>query len=513
MAKIKYGPAVTPLTKKHYGYTFLNSSIGKSMAAGQRNNRTRYPNQSLRQQNLQKCIREWRNMSATTVANWDAFAAAYQQPTKRNSAIFLSGYQLFLKRNHYCFLNHGIDTDFLDAPAMEAIAAPEPVFTLKSGNNIVDVTEQYIHNFGILPAPGDSLLFWAVPYSDSSGQFFPPIKSVLVCEEVFIDGLFLNLVIPNGNQNITYSVYLSKPVHAGSNYGGTKIRYMGCFTTKSFLGLTDTPGSYAGQAGKQVSVKADETGLEFAAGGGGGLTCETLAECPVTISTLEQILILQSFISGNLNTSIPPVKFGLFYNGYCVPRTDISSDDNWRLSTKTEITALMAFLGGANVAGGHMKIPDLAYWLAISAGADNSSGFNGKGSSGRNSTGSFNALKNFMMFWTSTPYFSNGYNVYSVFDNSDILYLPGAGLFRQGASIRLVNSNTLLAEGEKGIYRGNNNIIYRTIVINGIEIIADNLAETFFRDGSPIPEVQDSAVWRYLTTPALCAYNNDWANV
>ena len=43
-------------------------------------------------------------------------------------------------------------------------------------------------------------------------------------------------------------------------------------TNNTFLNLTDTPSSYIGQAGKTVAVKADETGLEFVTGGGGGIT-------------------------------------------------------------------------------------------------------------------------------------------------------------------------------------------------------------------------------------------------
>ena len=38
----------------------------------------------------------------------------------------------------------------------------------------------------------------------------------------------------------------------------------------TFLGLTDTPSSYSGEAGNVVAVKGDESGLEFIAPGGGG---------------------------------------------------------------------------------------------------------------------------------------------------------------------------------------------------------------------------------------------------
>mgnify|MGYP000399628992 FL=1 len=39
----------------------------------------------------------------------------------------------------------------------------------------------------------------------------------------------------------------------------------------TFLALTDTPDSYVGQANRSVRVKADESGLEFTTGGGGGV--------------------------------------------------------------------------------------------------------------------------------------------------------------------------------------------------------------------------------------------------
>jgi len=40
-------------------------------------------------------------------------------------------------------------------------------------------------------------------------------------------------------------------------------------SVSTFLGLSDTPDTYTGQSGKVVSVKGDETGLEFISGGSG----------------------------------------------------------------------------------------------------------------------------------------------------------------------------------------------------------------------------------------------------
>ena len=65
----------------------------------------------------------------------------------------------------------------------------------------------------------------------------------------------------------------------------------------TFLGLTDTPSSYSGEAGNVVAVKGDESGLEFIApGGGSGVTYTTL--------------LSQNFATTNLTTT-PVVVTGL----------------------------------------------------------------------------------------------------------------------------------------------------------------------------------------------------------
>ena len=48
----------------------------------------------------------------------------------------------------------------------------------------------------------------------------------------------------------------------------------------TFLGLSDTPTTYSGQAGKVVKVKGDESGLEFGTGGSGASTFLDLTDTP-----------------------------------------------------------------------------------------------------------------------------------------------------------------------------------------------------------------------------------------
>jgi len=301
MARIKYSAEQEPIKKKHFGYTFIKNAFGESMMTAQRNRTPRTSRQLDKMQNLQKAVRFWRTMPPATKASWESFAATFPQPSKRFTGIPLTGYQLFLKRNHYCFLNAGLLSDFMTLPELVSLSDGSPVFTLQAGLNTVDLTEAYISNFGFIPSPGQWLIFAAVPYSEISGQFFPVISQSIQVLETYIDGFFLNIEMPTIQQNIVYSVYLSKPVNPGQSHKSSKIRYMGCFTTKSFLGLSDTPESYAGQAGKVATVNDDENAIVFAEAGGGGLTCEDLQNCSIIIEIFEDLATLFAAVFPPIN--------------------------------------------------------------------------------------------------------------------------------------------------------------------------------------------------------------------
>jgi len=263
MARIKYSEEQEPIQKKHFGYTFIKNAFGETMMTGQRNRTPRTTRQLAKMQNLQKAVRFWRTMPPAKKASWVTFATTYPQPSKRLTGIPLTGYQLFIRRNHYCFLNAGLLSDFMELPEIVSLPSGTAVFTLQAGLNTIDLTEIYIQNFGFIPSPGQWLIFAAVPYSEISGQFFPVINQSIQVLETYIDGFFLNIEMPVVQPNIVYSVYLSKAVPQGQNHKSSKVRYMGCFTTKSFLGLSDTPSSYSGQAGNVATVNPDENGIEF----------------------------------------------------------------------------------------------------------------------------------------------------------------------------------------------------------------------------------------------------------
>ena len=115
-------------------------------------------------------------------------------------------------------------------------------------------------------------------------------------------------------------------------------------------------------------------------------------------------------------------------------------------------------------------------------------------------------------YWTSTSYNST-YAWFSAMNYGGIYAIDNTYHTKKaGLSVRLIKDNTTLTEGQTGIYIGNDGKVYRTICIGTQEWLADNSAETKYRDGSDIPVVTDNAAWAALATGAMCYYNNDINN-
>nr|MBN2278777.1 fibrobacter succinogenes major paralogous domain-containing protein [candidate division Zixibacteria bacterium] len=55
--------------------------------------------------------------------------------------------------------------------------------------------------------------------------------------------------------------------------------------------------------------------------------------------------------------------------------------------------------------------------------------------------------------------------------------------------------------------------VYETVTIGSQVWMAENLKVTHYRNGDPIPNVTDSAIWSGLTTGAYCNYENDQGHV
>jgi uncharacterized protein (TIGR02145 family) len=483
------------------------------MNTGSRSSRTRYNSQFNRMQCIQKSVRFWRNMAPATKANWNNFAATYPQPTKKDPAKFLSGYQLFIKRNSYLFLIEGLNSSFMESPTMESLPSGNATFEIKEGNNCMDMTELYIQNFGCIPSPGQFVLFMAIPMSATSGQFFTPITNSLEIEAVYMDGFFLNVVLPAGIKNIIFSVYLSKPVSKGQSYAGTKVRFMGCFSSKTFLELTDTPASYAGQQGKFVAVNAGQNALEFVPAPSGGLTCADLVNCPTIISIFASITnINNTFVNSGLS-AVPSLLWGIFYNWYAVTNVKNINPVGWKTATNAEWATMLTFLGGATIAGGKLRESSFQYWDSPNTGATNSSKFNARGSGYRSYlNGTFTIKFRTQLFYTANEYNANLAYIRQLSWDRILVDNPINEKW-SGYSHRPMKITTTLKDGQMGSCIGRSGRVYRTICIGTQEWFADNYAETTYQDGTVIPEITSNSAWIADRTGALCAPDNLWPNV
>jgi len=589
MAKIKYTEGATPLLNEHNGYTFQPNNYGQSMFPASRSARKRYGPQWQRQHNNQKAVTQWRNMSAATKNLWAQFAATYPQPSKRNPDVFLNGYQCFIKRNSYCFLNHGIHSDFMLEPEINLLNEGSITAEIIHSESAVDCTELYIKRFGLLPQVGDYVLCRLIPYAEFSGQFFNSVEMVLQVQEIYLDGLFITVTVPDEMKTVTVSVYLSKIFHQSVRYTGTKVRYMGCFTKKRFIDLIDTPDSYAGQAGAVPVVNSSETGLEFQilpstivnivndyttienvynnltvydintqmfytyinetwinvtinnnlvkivvdyttlvnvvnntvvfsithqnffwynvdvwvsiGGGGGGLTCDDLLDCPVILSIIENIENIQDTIIKLNDTSIPVVGFGLLYNYYTFFAESDFFAPGWRLPTRAEVIAMYTFLGGISVAGGKLKDTDQLYWSAPNTGATNETKFFGRGAGIISRfTGRASNLKTRNYLWCSDGPSVNDGDIFYLYDISAAITWTNFAK-NHGCSVRGVKSANPSDNGKIGSYTCKNGDVLRTVVINDLEWIADNMTETMLQDGTEIPLKTSGNDFKNATTP------------
>jgi len=187
------------------------------------------------------------------------------------------------------------------------------------------------------------------------------------------------------------------------------------------------------------------------------------------------------------------VKYGLLYNWYAATDMRLICADGWNLATYEELSVL------------------------LESGAINY--FNWRTAGIRLDDGSFYEVTDEEImpgwFWSIDPSEEDGYAMYL---HTDGFQSIGTEQIKRGHIIRIfrdaTESEQLLSDGTAcNNYTGNDGKVYRTVKIGTQVWLADNLAETKYRNGDTIPEVTDNAAWAALTTGALCAYNNDWSNV
>ena len=228
---------------------------------------------------------------------------------------------------------------------------------------------------------------------------------------------------------------------------------------------------------------------------------------------------------------IEEIKYGFRYNWYAANDARNIAASEWRLPSMDDYEDLILTLdpdGGldVNTAGGDLKETGTEFWNSPNTGATNISLFNARGGGVRSAFANgapndFDYIGLYEFFWTTHDAgISGGYDrgggPFLLFNSAslvlEVMGMTSTATKLGGASIRLIRNITPLTHGQTGTYVGNDGKVYRTICIGAQEWLADNLCETLYRDGSPIPEVTDAATWAALTTGARCSYDNDESN-
>nr|MBN2277004.1 hypothetical protein [candidate division Zixibacteria bacterium] len=100
--------------------------------------------------------------------------------------------------------------------------------------------------------------------------------------------------------------------------------------------------------------------------------------------------------------------YGSLYNWYAVADIREIAPEGWHVSTASEWNVLRDYLGGSQVAGGKLKDTGTAYWCEPNEGATNESGFTGLPGGFRMSSGGYDNMCIWAMFWSSTYSDGNG---------------------------------------------------------------------------------------------------------
>jgi hypothetical protein len=232
VANIKYAEGLNPKIGKSGGFVFYASDKGNTLAIQPIKKKANYIPRIDRRQNLTKASKAWKGMDPGVKSNWNTFAATYPQPCENPDRGNISGYELFVKRNDYLFLNFGLGYPFMTAP-LAPILIPDPIYFLPSSSSFqIDITDIYLLNFGKLPELFDTLYMQIISYDSNSGWFFP----IMFDEEPLFDydGSTLGLTAANSTipQRITYSIFCARPEYYLNPTLKPDYRYMGSISTQ-----------------------------------------------------------------------------------------------------------------------------------------------------------------------------------------------------------------------------------------------------------------------------------------
>lgn len=443
MALLNLTPEESLRSGKHGGQCFQNSPQGPTLKNNNHPRRWRSPNQLNRQSFMMRCVQEWRSLSGAEQTLWSNWASTYPQPTLHDPFIFLTGYELFIKRNFYLYMSYPDGFVFMTSP----------VFT------------EY------------------------------DIDSLTAIVSVSDVALFLDLTFSNADSNLDCILFLSQEQSSGLEFGNTRWRYVATVRNENqSIDITTAYLHYFGvlpAEGQKLFLS-----VLFCGKDNGQFTFHQLAALEVQPPA----------------PPIWPVKFGALYNIFALIDARNFAPAGWSVPTSTIFTNMISSLGGGTITGGKLKETGFEFWNSPNSGATNETFFNLRGAGYRHYISDFQSILISNYLWSKT--LQSGSLYWSFQSNYNNAYLSQVRLDRRyGNSVRLVADSNADPNGSVGEMEGNDGKKYRTIVVAGYKFMADNSAETKFRNGDAIPVVTSFTSWSALTSAGMCAYANIDSNV
>jgi uncharacterized protein (TIGR02145 family) len=128
--------------------------------------------------------------------------------------------------------------------------------------------------------------------------------------------------------------------------------------------------------------------------------------------------------------------YGALYNFYAINDARGVCPVGYHIPTQAEINALITYLGGAAVAGGHMKEANVLHWTSVNG--DGSSGLACVGGGYRDPTSSGDdaLLYGYGIYWTNTASGANAYRYFMPY--SDLTITVDAVAKNSGHSIKMI---------------------------------------------------------------------------
>jgi uncharacterized protein (TIGR02145 family) len=220
------------------------------------------------------------------------------------------------------------------------------------------------------------------------------------------------------------------------------------------------------------------------------------------------------------------IKNGLYYNWYAFTDARNITNVGWSIPSQTNFNTLVTYGGGNTVCGGKLKEVGLASWATPNTGATNIFGFNARGVSFRMDSGAWatTQINKEAIFWSTTVNNIVRANTLHLLYSDASSYTFFVVYQKAGTSVKIFRPATageqLLADGTPcANYVGNDGKIYRTTKIGTQVWLADNLAETKFRNGDAIPFAGANGInysdteWAALSSAGVCPWHNDWSTV